>query len=318
MRIVLIGAVRSTESALRTLGRIGPSPVGVLTLPVERANRHSDYVDLGPATEALSIPLFRASSAASERAIEFLRSLEPELLLVVGWSEILPRHLLAVPSIGAIGYHPAPLPLMRGRAVIPWTILQSTARTAGTLFWLAEGVDDGDIAYQVGFDVHPRETATSLYQKHMTALEEMLYDLAACRDATDIPRTMQSHADATYCTQRRPEDGLIDWSKPATEVDRLVRATTRPYPGARALVERNRSELFIWETELIELPFNGIPGQVVTTVDGDPVVACGEGFLVLREVSDALGEPADLRVQDRFATYAAATVWRMWPRDQEQ
>lgn len=317
MRVALVGAVRSTEVALRTLHRLGAGPAGVLTLSPDRSSRHSDYVDLGPVAEVLGIPLERSSSAASSDAPGFLESLRPDLLLVIGWSEIIPAHVVSAAASGAIGYHPAPLPLMRGRGVIPWTILLRRTETAGTLFWLTDDVDDGDIAYQIGFDLGPRETATSLYEKHMQALEEMLGRFAQCSGPDHIPRRPQVQADATSCAQRRPVDGLIDWSRPATEVDRLVRATTRPYPGARALIERHRSEVVIWDAEPLEMAIHAVPGQVVTVTADGPVVACGEGFLLLRETSDPAGREVELRVQDRLASNAAATAWWMWHRGQD-
>jgi methionyl-tRNA formyltransferase len=314
MRTVLLGAVRSTEVALEVLAPTEMCPVTLLTLPPELGSRHSDYVDLRPIAAATGVEVLQTPSAKSDETLEILRSADADVLLVVGWSEILPTSLLDAPRFGSLGYHPAPLPAMRGRAVIPWTVLAERTETAGTLFWLAAGLDDGDIAYQEPFDLEPRESARSLYAKHMTALEEMLERFADAGGSEAIPRLPQDHSKATYCAQRKPVDGLIDWSQPADHVDRLIRATTRPYPGARSLRERGRQEVCIWEASPIRAPFQAVPGQVVVADSEGAVVACGRGFLRLGDITDPEGEPVQLRVQDRFAPYGAATAWWMWRR----
>lgn len=314
MRTVLLGAVRSTEVALDALARSGAPPVLLITLLPELAGRHSDYVDLHPTAVEHHVEVLDTSSVKSEEAREALRSAGADLLLVVGWSEILPAALLDTPAFGSLGYHPAPLPAMRGRAVIPWTILTERTETAGTVFWLAPGLDDGDIAYQVPFEVASSETARSLYDKHMVALEEMMSAVAAASSPGQIPRRPQNHSEATYCAQRKPVDGLIDWDQPAERLDRLIRATTRPYPGAKSLRERGRLEVNIWQASPVPAPFDAVPGQVVALDPLGAVVACGQGFLRLEDVTDAGGEPAALRVQDRLAPYAAALAWWMWQR----
>jgi methionyl-tRNA formyltransferase len=315
MRTVLLGAVRSTEVALSVLAEAGEPPVLLLTLPSDLGGRrHSDHVDLRQAADQHQVEVIRTSSAKSEESQAALRSVQADLLLVVGWSEILPASLLDTPRFGSLGYHPAPLPAMRGRAVVPWTILTERTETAGTLFWLAPGLDDGDIAYQVSFGLEQRETATSLYEKHMTALEEMLRSFAVATTAEEIPRRAQDHSKATYCAQRKPVDGLIDWDQPADHIERLVRATTRPYPGARSLLERGRREVFIWEACSLEAPFDAVPGQVVDVDPQGAVVACGRDFLRLAELTDSTGESVELRIQDRLVPHGAAIAWWMWQR----
>jgi methionyl-tRNA formyltransferase len=310
MRIVLLGAVRSTEVALSALAAAETPPVMLLTLPPELGERrHSDHVDLRPAAAEHKVEVTHTSSAKSETSREALRSAKADLLLVVGWSEILPAILLDTPRFGSLGYHPAPLPSMRGRAVMPWTILTERKETAGTLFWLAPGLDDGDIAYQVPFGLGRRETATSLYEKHMAALGEMLKAFAVAGSAAEIPRRPQDHSKATYCAQRKPVDGLIDWGQPADRIDCLIRATTRPYPGARCLRLRGERETVVWSATEISITFDAVPGQVITELGGRPVVACGEGYLRLDDVTGLDGEPIDLRVQDRFAPFGPAWSW---------
>lgn len=296
MRTALIGAVESSQVALRALVDLGHPPRAVLTLPLASSFRHSDWSDLRPAAARAGVPVHEVTSVNDAHSLALLRQLDLDLLFVVGWSQILQPDLLAAARGGAIGYHPAPLPELRGRAVIPWTILLGRRDTAGTLFWLDQGLDSGAIAAQCHFPVAADETARSLYDRHLAALEDMLTELVPTLAGGEQPRIEQDEGRATWCARRRPEDGWIDWHRPAEEVWTLVRASGHPYPGAFTV--RQGEKLVVWEAELVgTAPFYGIPGQVQHLVDGAPLVRCGDGgHLLLAAVEPA----AAFRVHERL------------------
>jgi methionyl-tRNA formyltransferase len=304
MRSVLLGAVRSTAVALDALHRARALPALLVTLPADHAARHSDYEDLHPTAAALGVPVLDATDVNTRDVVDAVAATSPEVVLVVGWSRLLGSRFLSLADIGTVGYHPSPLPEMRGRAVIPWTILTGRSTTGSTLLWLGEGVDDGDILDQVsGIEVGPRETAASLYDKHMTALSTMLDRTIPLLAGRAAPRRAQEHDRATWCARRRAEDGEIDWGCSADQVDRLVRAVGRPYPGAWTI--RAGGPLRIWACEpLPPGPFIGLPGQV-QAVDGDrAVVRCGDGRdLALLQVESERGPVAAghlLRTHERL------------------
>jgi methionyl-tRNA formyltransferase len=285
MRITLVGAVESTRQALKTMARCGMPPAVLLTLPEAKSARHSDYMRLRPVAEALGTKVTEIADINSDEALAVLRDTKPDYLFVIGWSQIVKPEVLLTPRLGAIGYHPAALPENRGRAVIPWTILQRRQETGSTLFWLDEGMDSGDILAQGRFEVAPGETATSLYRKHLACLDELLQDVLPKLGEGNAPRTPQDHAQATYCARRTADDGLIDWSLPAEEVWTLVRAVTRPYPGA--FTPWDGARLVIWEADFIgDAPYHGLPGQVQALREEGALVQCGDGkHLLLKSVS---------------------------------
>ncbi len=175
MRIVLVGAVESSRVALEVLAKHPDVTVAaVVTLPPGKAMRHADWVDLRAPAAAGSIPVIEADDVNADDVLAAIAQAEPDFLVVIGWSQICRRKLLELPREGAIGYHPAPLPENRGRAVIPWTILQGRRETGATLFWMDEGMDSGEILAQQRFRVTTDETAQSLYDKHMEVLAAML------------------------------------------------------------------------------------------------------------------------------------------------
>src|SRR3546814_19688752 len=118
------------------------------------------------------------------------------------------------------------------RGVIPWTILADEPITAGTLFWIDDGVDSGPILEQAFFHVAPDETAASLYARHMRALGEMMPRALAALATGSPPRLEQDEPYASWAATRPPADGRSDWRQNAIALARLIRATRRPYPGA--------------------------------------------------------------------------------------
>ena len=275
MQKILTGAVESTSTALLTLCELGSPPEAVITLPLSMSSRHSDFVDLRPLAREAGIPVYEIENSNSQEGLALLRDLNPDLHLVLGWSQLCGPELLAIPEVGSVGFHPSALPENRGRAVIPWTILQGARATGSTLFWLSEGVDEGAILAQRAFTVDDEETARSLMDKHLTALRNLLAELIDHELRGHFPRVPQDPALATTCLQRTPEDGCIDWSRPAREVWTLIRAAGAPYPGA--FTNSRIGVMRVWCAHLDDASgYWALPGQIVAVEHDGIVVQCGD------------------------------------------
>lgn len=280
---VFIGGVEISRACLTALCEMGRAPALAIGYDASKADA-SGYADLGDVCRRFDVPLVRTADVNAPEVVDRIRSVDPAVLLVVGWSQLVRRELLDVPRHGSVGLHPTRLPEGRGRAPIPWTIIKGLTDTACTLFYLTEGVDDGDIVAQVEVPLDPREDAGTLYEKHLHAHVRLLCENIDGLLSGTAPRIPQDHDRATYWPRRRPEDGRIDPSRPAVELDRLVRAVTRPFPGA--FIDRDGGRLVIWRAEpaaSVDAP----PGAIVERDDG-PVLACGEGSLRLLETDPAL------------------------------
>jgi methionyl-tRNA formyltransferase len=232
-----------------------------------------------PLADEHGLELVATANVNEEALVDRVRSLDPALIYVIGWSQLVKPPLLETPSQGCVGIHPTRLPEGRGRAPIPWTILKGLDRTASTMFTLTEGVDEGDVIGVVELEVDPREDATSLYAKHRDAHVELVRRHTRPLLDGSAERTPQDHDAATYWPKRDPEDGRIDWTLPAEEVDRLVRAVTRPFPGAFTDLPAGRET--IWRAE----PAPGVEAEPGTWVSeaGQTLVACGDGALRVLE-----------------------------------
>jgi len=275
--------------------------VGVVGLQAARAARHSDFVDMGARAADHGLPFLGVVSANSDDAVAWVQALDPDWIIVVGWSEICRAPLLSKARRGGIGYHPAPLPALRGRAVLAWTILLGLTETAGTLFTLEATVDSGAILAQRRFAVDQHETLPTLMAKHMAALSEMWADLLPRLAKGPLEGVEQDEALATYCAKRVAADGRIDWRWNPHSIDRLIRAVSAPYPGAFGILGTRK--LIIWEAEVWNGQRHyGLPGQVVQVGGQGVLVTCGDGGTILIRrwnwAEDC--EPSRLRVNDRF------------------
>jgi methionyl-tRNA formyltransferase len=307
MRIALVGAVESSLVALRTLIEKGHAPLAVVTLPLAKASRHSDFVDLRPAAAAQEVSVIEAANVNSPEVVAQIRQLNPDFIFVIGWSQICGPEFLRVPRHGCIGYHPSLLPENRGRAVIAWTILQGLDRSGGSLFWLAEGVDSGDLLIQRELAVAPEETARTLMDKHLQLLQEVLRDALALLANGNSPRIAQDASRATYCAQRTAADGWIDWTKPARDIWTLTRAAGKPYPGAFTVY--NRRKLTVWSADLAAgRPFWGMPGQIQEITPAGALVQCGNREHVLLKLVQLDEGPEELAATAGFKIHSRLGV----------
>lgn len=280
MRTAFVGAVEGSLVALEALIAAGMAPALLVTLPPEASGRHSDFVDLAAPARAAGAAVHLTSDINAAETVAALAACAPDLTLVIGWSQICRSAFRAVARRGTLGFHPAPLPRFRGRAVIPWTIIAGETTSGSTLFWLDEGVDSGPILVQRLFDLAPEETARSLYEKHKRALAAMVPEAVALVSRGDAPGTPQDPALASYCAKRTADDGLIDWREPAETVLRLIRAVGDPYPGAFTFQAGDRMTLEAARLYAAPGRYIGIPGQVQTHTEAGFTVLCGDGAAI--------------------------------------
>lgn len=214
-----------------------------------------------------AVPLVKTRNVNDAVVIEAVKQADLDWLFIIGWSQIAGEELLATPRLGVLGMHPSLLPEGRGRAAVPWAILKQLDQTGVTLFRLDAGVDTGDLLDQIAIPLHPRINAGELYAKVDTAHVTLMSQAFPKLVRGEIIPASQDHSRATYWDKRTPEDGRLDPASSVWEAERLVRAVTRPYPGA--FIEQDGRILVIWSAEVLE-----------TARLGDkPVVAFVDGYL---------------------------------------
>jgi methionyl-tRNA formyltransferase len=253
----------------------------IVTLPHELYGRHSDLVELAPYGERLGAKLYRTGKTNDPDTLAAIDAADPDYIFVVGWSQLCSTEFLALRRGKVIGYHPAALPRLRGRAVLPWTILLDERITAGSLFWMAEGTDDGDLLAQQYFHLAGDESVGELYDRHMRCLQTMLAEVLPKLANGIEDRTRQDDRYATWATKRTAADGLIDWQENTEAIARLVRAVGRPYPGAFCYAEGRK--LTVWSSEIVRTgkPYHAITGQIVECSEASLLVKTRDGLISL-------------------------------------
>jgi methionyl-tRNA formyltransferase len=216
----------------------------LITLHDHKARKKSGRVYLDEIASAHKIPLLKINHINDPEVREMLVSMGIDWLFIIGWSQIASTDVIESCNKGVIGAHPTLLPQGRGRAAIPWAILKGLDQTGVTFFQMDEGVDTGPVLDQFVIPLEKDETADRLYGKvneaHVLLMRQILPKLQ-----TDTLRGIrQDETTATYWEGRKPEDGELSLQMTCEEADRLIRATTRPYPGA--FIYLNGIKYIIW------------------------------------------------------------------------
>jgi methionyl-tRNA formyltransferase len=280
MKIVFVGTVEGSRIALEAIIQADFPPVLVITLSPTLALRHSDYANLEGLAIKANCEIHYTSDINSESVIEKLRKIGPDLCLIVGWSQICNSEFRSIAKLGNIGFHPAPLPRFRGRAVIPWIILQGEETSGSTLFWLDDGIDSGPILMQRLFSIEPDETAQSLYSKNVDNLRHMLPEAIKLIAYGSPPRIAQNASEASYCAKRTPEDGLIDWRSDVQTILRFIRAVGHPYPGAFTYYKGEKFFIDVATSIKDSQKYIGLTGQVQSHTSSGFTVRCGDANLI--------------------------------------
>jgi methionyl-tRNA formyltransferase len=222
-----------------------------ITLHDDIAATKSGRIYLNEFCAARQISLAKVRNINDADALARIASAQLDWLFIVGWSQIARRDVLNAPRKGVLGMHPTLLPQGRGRAAIPWAILLGLPETGVTLFKLDEGVDTGPIVAQERVPIDARETATTLYRKVDEAHVSLLKKNWNAMVADKLPLIAQDNACATEWAGRKPEDGRLLPTMSVVEADRMIRAVTRPYPGA--FLEEGPTRVRVWSA--------GAPGE---------------------------------------------------------
>jgi len=248
----------------------------------EASKFNSDYYDLGEVVKEFGKDVFYFKRIQDEAA--YIMNKRPDIIFVLGLSQIIPKEILNIPSMGCIGSHPALLPKNRGRHPIVWAIANGMKESGITLFWLDEGIDSGDIWKQESFEISDEDDAATVYRKIKELTAKMLNEGISELEAGIVKRIVQDHSKATYWRIRTKRDGEIDWRMSSKRIFDLVRALTRPYVGVHCFY-RDR-EIKIWKTEVLNNNKgldNLEPGKVIAADDLSLTVKTGDGLIKIIE-----------------------------------
>lgn len=283
MKLVFLGTGLLGLPTLRALAHSSEHEVcAVCTQPDRPAGRglqlHPSPVKV--LAGELKLPIFQPKKI--NREVETFRQLQPDVMIVAAYGQILSGELLKIPRHGSINLHASLLPRYRGAAPIQWALIRDEGTTGLTTFLLDEGLDTGPILLQRGLPITEEDTAGSLEAKLAELGAELMLDtLRGLERGTLTPRP-QDHAQASYASKIKKELARIDWMKSARELFDLIRALN-PTPGAYTFYQEKR--LKIHRSRVVQgSSTGGTLGEVIDFFQEGVIVRTGQGALELTEV----------------------------------
>lgn len=277
MKTVVLAYHHIGCAGLRALLAQGFEVLAVFT-HADDPNENIWFESVAELAAAHNIPVHAPADINHPLWVERIRQMGPDVLFSFYYRNMVGKEILAIPPAGCLNLHGSLLPRYRGRCPVNWVLVHGEKETGVTLHYMTPRPDDGDMVGQKRVPIDDSDTALSLHQKLAAAAGELLDDLLPKIRENRADRIPQDSSLASYFGGRRPEDGEINWSQDAAMVRNLVRAVSRPYPGAFSF-QGNRKCIF-WDVTSLQNSAADVPGTVIST---DPLtIACGNGAVTVR------------------------------------
>ncbi|UBX48340.1 bifunctional UDP-4-amino-4-deoxy-L-arabinose formyltransferase/UDP-glucuronic acid oxidase ArnA [Providencia alcalifaciens] len=238
-------------------------------------NENHFYSSVARVSADMELPVFAPENVNHPLWIERIREMKPDVIFSFYYRDMLSEELLALAPKGAFNLHGSLLPKYRGRAPINWALLNGESETGVTLHKMVAKADAGDIVAQEKVAITDTDTALTLHAKVREAAEVLLDKTLPLIEAGSYKTVAQDESQASYFGRRCADDGQIDWSRSAKEINCLIRAVTEPYPGAFTYLGARK--MVVWRARVLDDNQGKAAGTVLSS---DPLrIACGQGAL---------------------------------------
>ncbi|CAI8742713.1 methionyl-tRNA formyltransferase [Chryseobacterium sp. IT-36CA2] len=281
-KILVIGAVNSTAKIIQKLIENGLEVVGVLGHEPKDKDKISGWADLAALSYDLGINYKSFTKINDEENLKWAAEKKADIIFAVGFSQLLQDDWFSVSKLGCVGFHPTMLPVGRGRAPLAWITLEQSYGSA-TFFLMGKGADDGPVFVQSIFKVQEDDNAESVETKILENIELALDQwLPELKNGLWNPIPQCEHL-ASHYGVRKEEDGLINWNDNAGFINRLIKAASKPHPGAYTYCKDEK--LIIWSCRPEKyIQFKGVIGRVLLKNEKQELlIQTGEGLLWIEE-----------------------------------
>lgn len=291
-----MGTPDFSVGTLEAVAAAGHEIAGVVTQPDKQRGR-GKQVQPTPVKEAalrLGLPVFQPARVRDPEFIAQLKELNPEVIVVVAFGQIIPQAILDLPKYGCINVHASLLPAYRGAAPIQWAVINGEAESGVTIMRMDAGLDTGDMLTKTVVPLAADETAGTLFDKLSEAGAGLLVKtLKGLEEGTVVPEKQPADSTTEYARMIKKEDGKIDWTENAEDIERLIRGMD-PWPSAYTML--NGKTVKIWKAKVMALIggglFSALPGQdpakhagEIWAADESGIhVRTGDGILVIQEL----------------------------------
>jgi methionyl-tRNA formyltransferase len=319
VRTVVVGNRRLARHLLQQTLREGWNIVGALAPAGELAAKQANFVPVSELVADTGCELHETEDVNSRETREWIESVNPDLCLCGGWSQIIDESVLDVPDRGFLGFHSSRLPGGRGGAPVNWSLIRGEDEVWISLFYYEPGVDAGDVLAQGSVAVEQRDDIGTVLDALAREACKLVSTVRVDLETETASAEPQLTSKASYRPRRQPQDGIIDWTREPNAQCDWIRAQTEPYPGAYSFYQGTKVTL--WGAKLVDSPVgDAAAGEIVEIVPGAGIdVATGSGAIRLTRLkpgdrtsqwADRYAARAEVSAGERLGRHHAPDEWR--------
>lgn len=282
-RILFMGTPAFALSALELLNRSNYNVIGVVTQPDRPAGRGRK--DIAPPVklmaQSIGLPVFQPQNVKDQSFLDVVYQLNPEIVVVAAFGQILPKAIIDFPKFGCLNIHPSLLPQYRGAAPLNWSIIRGETKTGVTIMLMDEGMDSGDILLQQETPLGSAETYGLLHDRLALMGADLLIKSIEQVTAGNAQRHQQDSSLVSFAPRLTRETGRINWHQSCKDIVNLIRGLC-PAPAAYTFLDGQSIKIF----EAVSIPCirKGIPGTIYVDASQGLSVAAEDGFVMIKEV----------------------------------
>lgn len=283
MRIIFMGTPDFSVGTLQALIGAGHDVVLAVTQP-DKPKGRGKAMQFPPVKEKAleyGIEVYQPRRVREPECIEYLKKYHADMIVVVAFGQILTKEILEMPKYGCVNVHASLLPKYRGAAPIQWAVINGERISGVTTMRMDEGIDTGDMIMKAEIELDEKETGGSLFGKLSSVGADLCVKTLEAIEKGTAVYTKQDHDQATHTRMIKKQFGLIDWNKPAKELECLIRGLN-PWPSAYTFI--HGKSLKIWDADVSDKQTEKAAGTVVEVAKNAIGVQTGDGVLFLREV----------------------------------
>lgn len=283
MKIIFMGTPDFSVMTLESLVNAGHQVAAVVTQPDKPKGRSGkmQYPPVKAKALELNIPVYQPKKVKEPDFFEVIKKINPDVIVVIAFGQILPKIILDYPKYGCINIHASLLPKYRGAAPIQWSVINGEKETGITTMQMDVGLDTGDMIDRVVVPIEEKETGGSLHDKLMRAGSKLILETLEKIENNTAVFTKQSDENSNYAQMLTKQLGKLDFEKKAVELERLIRGLN-PWPSAYTRI--NGKNLKIWEADVVKGDNTIAPGVVYEVTKDSFLVATADGALQINEL----------------------------------
>ena len=294
MKIVYMGTPDFAVYALESVINAGHDVKAVITQPDKPQGRSKALVPTPVKKKAMEhdIPVYQPEKVRDEETVNMLKDINPDAIVVAAYGQILPESILNIPQYGCINIHASLLPKYRGAAPIEWSIIDGEDKTGVTTMYMEKGLDTGDMIEKVEIEISKDDTGATLHDKLAVAGAELILSTLKALEEGTATRTKQDDKASCYASMLRKDMGDIDFTKSATEIERLIRGLN-PWPCAYTKIDGKGVKIFKADVKALSEEEKYNPGEIIEVTKKTFTIACGKDALVIRNLQPEGKKPMD-------------------------